>query len=425
MAAVWTAYMPRTVILDSHIALAADGQHYRRIRSADGKILHEGTIERGATSANSPLERAWDRVTMEGSSSSSTDELRSTLEGFGYPVPRIDASIAAGGDEISQCIQWLDDNEESSGGGGASSSSNVDGGDDSKKVCKQCTFANEMDAANCEMCGEDLLQPAGSQESWACSMCVSTDFDAVLECGHKGHYPCLAKYISILDEQGKEPKCLTCDAVLGDAAIRAILGKEAFELRDLRLRDKVGGDFVDCPTPNCTGRYDMSDLPKGMTRTTRCFKCRENVTLKRAEDQLNDIAAAEAAASGAAASGAAGSGAAAAAASGSSNADAINLDSDDEQEKQEKAQDEKTQAVIESLGVKLCPACGQGIEKVKRTCNKVSCRCGCHFCWKCNSLAKKVNGEYKLPCKCTGDEHVFWDNVNGRAEARGVKRRRG
>jgi hypothetical protein len=48
MAAAWTAYLPRTVIRESHIALAADGQHYRSIRSADGKILHEGLIERGA-----------------------------------------------------------------------------------------------------------------------------------------------------------------------------------------------------------------------------------------------------------------------------------------------------------------------------------------------------------------------------------------
>ena len=60
MAAGWTAYLPRTVVRDSHIALAADGQQYRRIRSADGKILHEGLVERGAANGWWDFKTAWD-----------------------------------------------------------------------------------------------------------------------------------------------------------------------------------------------------------------------------------------------------------------------------------------------------------------------------------------------------------------------------
>ena len=59
-----------------------------------------------------------------------------------------------------------------------------------------------------------------------------------------------------------------------------------------------------------------------------------------------------------------------------------------------------------------CPKCGMAVTKIAQTCNKLECRCGARWCWKCGAEA---DGRGRLPCTCTGAEHVFWDNRAKRA----------
>ena len=63
-----------------------------------------------------------------------------------------------------------------------------------------------------------------------------------------------------------------------------------------------------------------------------------------------------------------------------------------------------TAADIAKHRVKRCPSCREGIQKVSRTCNKMHCRwCGYKYCFKCGTKDSK--------CRCTSDEHTFWDNI--------------
>ena len=63
-------------------------------------------------------------------------------------------------------------------------------------------------------------------------------------------------------------------------------------------------------------------------------------------------------------------------------------------------------------GFKKCPTCGVWIEKgpaleafgipVAAGCDKMTCRCGCKFCFNCGALHAR--------CNCTGPEHGFFDH---------------
>jgi hypothetical protein len=65
-----------------------------------------------------------------------------------------------------------------------------------------------------------------------------------------------------------------------------------------------------------------------------------------------------------------------------------------------------------SLGFRKCPKCSSFIEKgpsmeafgiaMVEGCDKMTCRCGCKFCFKCGSIDAK--------CLCTGQEHGFFSH---------------
>ena len=65
-----------------------------------------------------------------------------------------------------------------------------------------------------------------------------------------------------------------------------------------------------------------------------------------------------------------------------------------------------------NLGYRKCPKCSSWIEKgpsmeafgipVVAGCDKMTCRCGCQFCFKCGSIEAK--------CACTGNEHGFFSH---------------
>ena len=72
----------------------------------------------------------------------------------------------------------------------------------------------------------------------------------------------------------------------------------------------------------------------------------------------------------------------------------------------------KEEAELRSLGYRKCPKCGSWIEKgpsmeafgipMVEGCDKMTCRCGCKFCFKCGSVDAK--------CSCTGPEHGFFSH---------------
>jgi hypothetical protein len=75
-------------------------------------------------------------------------------------------------------------------------------------------------------------------------------------------------------------------------------------------------------------------------------------------------------------------------------------------------------ALLSQPQYRVCPGCRNGIEKDPDSCDKFQCTCGCRFCWKCGTRADE-RGQYA--CKCTGDDHVAWDNVRNRPAPRTVR----
>lgn len=67
---------------------------------------------------------------------------------------------------------------------------------------------------------------------------------------------------------------------------------------------------------------------------------------------------------------------------------------------------------LREQGFRKCPKCGSWIEKgpaveafgipIAEGCDKMTCRCGCKFCFKCGS----INAE----CSCTGTDHGFFEH---------------
>lgn len=68
----------------------------------------------------------------------------------------------------------------------------------------------------------------------------------------------------------------------------------------------------------------------------------------------------------------------------------------------------RTAERLKQLGVRGCPKCGALIEKqaagFTHGCNKMTCRCGCMFCFRCGELA----GPGGAPrCSCVGAHHGY------------------
>ena len=322
----------------------------------------------------------------------------------------------------------------------------------------------------CRACGETVEKlMAAAEEAEANEPFIW------LPCAHRACVACHAKWIQAQDEEGEEPTCLTCKASdgsakpLDDACIRAILGKEAHEERAERLIDRVG--VVSCPTPDCTYRVSVEDGVD--TRTTTCPRCMRvvvvgAVSLAAMLAQPGELLAAAAApplpaalplpaaavplgsgsaddphcldesdndgdggeggwvAAGVASAGSAGE---ATASNGVDGGDGIDGgggggDDDDDDDDDDvplsaaaerhlkRERDEAASAdALSGKQYRQCPGCKNGLEKLRGTCNKFQCRCGCRFCWKCGVLAD-ANGN--AACRCTGSDHAFWDNVQNR-----------
>eukprot|EP01041_Mallomonas_annulata_P011948 gene11947-25033_t len=66
-----------------------------------------------------------------------------------------------------------------------------------------------------------------------------------------------------------------------------------------------------------------------------------------------------------------------------------------------------TCAYLVNINVKYCKKCRTGVVK-ESGCDKMKCRCGYKFCYKC--------GSENSICKCTSAYHGYWDNVAGTAD---------
>ena len=286
------------------------------------------------------------------------------------------------------------------------------------QVCPQCTLINAASACTCS-CGTPLKK----EEQWKCTVCDSTRpvLEAAsqlvwLPCAHPGCVSCHKSWIDACDDLKKEPTCLTCDQEnkkmpLGDDIIVAMLGAAAADARAARLLKRAG--LVPCPTPDCGMQFELDAGVE--SRRTTCPVCRQAV-------QLGGISEFPAAGSSSSASGStggnggggdsSGSGGGALGTGAGTSADPVSLASDDEDgDAASSEEDEQPLAVRLPLrlpsGTKICPKCREGVEKADG-CNKMECLCGCRFCWHCGALADQLG---RLPCRCTGDEHTFWDNT--------------
>lgn len=79
---------------------------------------------------------------------------------------------------------------------------------------------------------------------------------------------------------------------------------------------------------------------------------------------------------------------------------------------------------MEKEGWRKCPACGRIIERIEDSCNKMTCGCGCVFCWKCGKVKPKGGTGYERDgeggCRCAiFDEETVRLRVEKR-KARGV-----
>ena len=256
-----------------------------------------------------------------------------------------------------------------------------------------------------------------------------------LPCCHRASVECYQKYIEQQDALGKEPTCLTCAArtalPLDDASIRQILGEEAHGARLQRLLHRAPG-LMPCPTPDCSGSLGTADFVEdGLEeRLTTCPRCKKVARISRGPGGAFRVASFQRRASAAAAPRAATPPAPAPASapssaagrpSGSGSAADPCVIGDSEsgsdtaedgplvERKRRREEEEASEAALRQF--RACPQCGQGLEKTQKSCNKFQCRCGYRFCWKCGKPADIFG---KSSCRCTGDEHVFWDNKRNR-----------
>ena len=384
--------------------------------------------------------------------------VESDLVDMGFPASRVQVAMQACGDNLEAVLQWLIDHgdEEAAGDGGSSSATETE--------LLSMGFEREKASAAVRACGEDLekalvwlvdgasrceAEPAADE--WSCSTCYQTaeELEAAgqqilwLPCAHRACVRCHRHWIESQDEQGRPPTCMACKAEaaddsavqpLDDASIRALLGAEAHAARADRLMDRAG--LWSCPTPDCS--Y-MVALEEGLTaRSTTCPRCHKVVVV--GEDASKGGAPSAAAGSRGAAPSA--SAAPRAPAGTGSEADPLRWNDSEEDEtstsseeddeplaerNRKRVRDEASaaeeakrrrddQASAEALqNVRTCPGCKRGVEKTPESCDKFQCLCGTRFCWRCGTLADAAGNAM---CRCTGRDHVFWDNVRNRPDGR-------
>jgi hypothetical protein len=73
---------------------------------------------------------------------------------------------------------------------------------------------------------------------------------------------------------------------------------------------------------------------------------------------------------------------------------------------------DEEQRALHRQGFRKCPGCGAWIEKgpameafgvpLAEGCDKMTCRCGCQFCYRCGAL--------NANCSCTGADHGFFSH---------------
>jgi len=85
----------------------------------------------------------------------------------------------------------------------------------------------------------------------------------------------------------------------------------------------------------------------------------------------------------------------------------IGTEGNNEATARQKVEEAATNKFLQSRNFKKCSRCSVNVEKVSG-CNKMQCRCGYRFCYKC--------GAENASCGCTAKSHGFFDNETEEAD---------
>lgn len=193
-----------------------------------------------------------------------------------------------------------------------------------------------------------------------CDICLEVHSREAMYYLRCGHGFCVTSLLRAYDSYGTDPSCPapSCRAPVDEEDLYVLLGEEqAARIVRFRIekRIRVESQLRLCPDENCTQILSAGVEPCEVY----CESCEKTVFL-----------------------------------------DAI------------PAADPALASVLSDLGMRICVSCGNGVEK-KDGCDKMMCRCGAKFCYRCGT-------EFAM-CNCTDDAHIFWDNITGTPEGAAFK----
>ena len=288
--------------------------------------------------------------------------------------------------------------------------------------CPSCPAYNVADASACATCGhvfDDTAAVAAadgdaSGDAPRCEICDGSEDIVVLDaCEHIACRVCLCKWILECDSDRKPPACPHPGCrELGQAEVAALLSAEQYERHEwLSVERAVGGSgaFMRCGTAGCPG---MRELPEsagnlaghvsggevssgsdeapgdGEARADapsrhwwRCEACAREWCVRCRKARHRGMSCAAAAKAAKAATPA-------------------------------EAEAERATAALLRRSTRRCIKCHAHIVKVPGSCDKMQCKCGYRFCFRCDAPAD-ANG--RATCKCVGADHTYWDNNKKRA----------
>mmetsp|Transcript_12651 Transcript_12651/g.38719 ORF Transcript_12651/g.38719 Transcript_12651/m.38719 type:complete len:228 (+) Transcript_12651:272-955(+) len=196
-------------------------------------------------------------------------------------------------------------------------------------------------------------------EMW-CDICLEIHSHEAMYHLRCGHGFCAASLLRAYDSYGADPTCPepTCREMVVETDLVQLLGSEhAHKIMRIRIEKKIRG-FTNmrlCPNEPCT-----QILLAGKEKCDSfCESCQKVVHLEAVPTADPTLA-----------------------------------------------------SVLSDLGMRICSMCGNGVEK-KDGCDKMMCRCGAKFCYKC--------GADNATCNCTSEAHIFWDNITGTPEGAAFK----
>jgi len=213
-------------------------------------------------------------------------------------------------------------------------------------------------------------------DTFTCELCntneinISELFIITDECKHQMCKTCAKNHINMNKHNNRHAVCPfdNCNQSIPDNKLKEILSEDEFtkyenilfynfDLLQLNNDDEI---IMYCFTPDCTYAALVSRnddcFECELCNNKYCIKCQMDITNKEhAACDINNI---------------------------TTDFDQLNLES-------------KTLQILANefnqvYGYARCPHCRNGVDKTEG-CNHISCKCGNHFCYKCNSVIDPSN----------------------------------